>query len=537
MSEQREYYNVDPNDLAGSIAYALNKIADRLDQLEGLRGAPTFYQQVFNFPSDSTTTGTFQLGSSSASFTDTPSILDFTNANHSHENVEEGGLLDHGAAMVTSSLADDDHPGYPWAVGRAGGQSQYGGTAAGEGYFIGSTYHATKGIINLGNCVYVDETNGRIGIGASSPQYPCDVNISNLSFNMLSGDATAYFYNLLAGDSAIRIKTANRDWMLGVDNSADEFIFQKYYLSAWRPAFKIDTLFNLSLNDAGLENGGLFKQKSKIGSDSIVDTFTASLERGSGSGAAGLGIGYLFRLENSAGAIHDAGKFELLWVDATDGSEDSRFDFKTYEAGLITTGLSIVGSKIGVNISAPAVSLDVNGGTRLGDSTTNYTSFSATGLISFLGSAGFSVGAIYAYDAASTVTISGTGIANKVQVTAFDTNGPYNGNITPDHTNDHLTAGVTGLYFLIASIIAESSGGTAIQVGFSAFKNNGATELQIVHGHRDLDGGGGDAGSITIHGLVDLTANDTVELWCWNETNTDDFIVDDVTLTLIHVGG
>ena len=38
-------------------------------------------------------------------------------------------------------------------------------------------------------------------------------------------------------------------------------------------------------------------------------------------------------------------------------------------------------------------------------------------------------------------------------------------------------------------------------------------------------------------GLIDLAINDTIEVWVWNETNTGDIIVDDITLNLIQIGG
>ena len=143
---------------------------------------------------------------------------------------------------------------------------------------------------------------------------------------------------------------------------------------------------------------------------------------------------------------------------------------------------------------------------------------------------------IYAFDANSTITISGTGIANKIQVTSFDTNGVSN-LMTPDHTNDHITVVKAGVYKCNVAISAESSGGSAYEAGFGVFKNNGATHFTNCHVHRQLSGGGGDTGSLNMTGLIDLAANDTIEVWVWNETNTNNIIVDDITLNLIQIGG
>ena len=75
---------------------------------------------------------------------------------------------DHGGL---GGRADDDHPGHLWGLGRAGSQTQYGGTAAGESYEVHSTIHATKGTINLGDTLYVDEVNGLVGFGIADPDH------------------------------------------------------------------------------------------------------------------------------------------------------------------------------------------------------------------------------------------------------------------------------------------------------------------------------------------------------------------------------
>jgi hypothetical protein len=151
--------------------------------------------------------------------------------------------------------------------------------------------------------------------------------------------------------------------------------------------------------------------------------------------------------------------------------------------------------------------------------------------------AGLCYGEIYASDASSTVTITGTGKGNKVQITAFDVDGHSN-NMTPDHTNDHVTVDVAGKYMCNVSLHAISTGGGGADLyGYSVYKNNGATEFANLHGQRNLTGGGGDEGSMSLSGIIDLSVNDTVEVWIWNNTNTDDVIVDDITLSLVQIGG
>ena len=43
--------------------------------------------------------------------------------------------------------------------------------------------------------------------------------------------------------------------------------------------------------------------------------------------------------------------------------------------------------------------------------------------------------------------------------------------------------------------------------------------------------------NMNISGIIQLNANDTVELWVWNDLATNDVIIDDVTLSLIQISG
>lgn len=153
-----------------------------------------------------------------------------------------------------------------------------------------------------------------------------------------------------------------------------------------------------------------------------------------------------------------------------------------------------------------------------------------------LGAAARQYGEIYAYDVAGTITIAASGIANKVQIDVFDTDGESTAEVVPDHTNDHLTVGQTGPYFVACSIAAESVAGAAALFGWGCWVNNGATQLANLHAHRQLSGGGSDRGSISLSGIAALTATDTLEVWTYNETNTQNVVVDDITLSAIYLG-
>jgi hypothetical protein len=99
--------------------------------------------------------------------------------------------------------------------------------------------------------------------------------------------------------------------------------------------------------------------------------------------------------------------------------------------------------------------------------------------------------------------IGTSGKANKVQYLFFDTDGPSN-NATPDHSNNHVLITKAGVYCVSVCIHADSVTGPAAEFGFSIYKNNGATEVVNLHSHRDFSGGGSEAGSANICGLMDV---------------------------------
>lgn len=138
-------------------------------------------------------------------------------------------------------------------------------------------------------------------------------------------------------------------------------------------------------------------------------------------------------------------------------------------------------------------------------------------------------GEIYGHDVSDTITISGTGIANKVQVGSFDTNGANN-NCTPDHANDHITVRRSGDYLVLCNIECETVVGSGYTVGFSMFKNNGATELQNLHTRQRMSGVSSHIESVSFSGITSLSLDDTLELWLWNDTNTSNVTINSVNV-------
>ena len=185
-----------------------------------------------------------------------------------------------------------------------------------------------------------------LGIGIASP-----ISIAHIYEDTASVNTTAglTIEQDGAGDALLQFNlTAVRRWSMGIDNSSSDRFAIAHITEAnkdtWDLAFSvldIDITGNMTLNRVGYTGGGKFTTGSKVNSDIVVDVFEAQLSRGGAVGGVGLGLGYLFRLENGAGAIHDAGKFEYIWTDPADGAEDSKFIIKTMMAGSFVDALTI----------------------------------------------------------------------------------------------------------------------------------------------------------------------------------------------------
>ncbi len=157
--------------------------------------------------------------------------------------------------------------------------------------------------------------------------------------------------------------------------------------------------------------------------------------------------------------------------------------------------------------------------------------------MSFIGTASQEIASMSVSDNSTETAITTSGKGNKVQYTLFDTVDYHNG-LAADHTNDHVTTNIAGHYEVSISISIDSVAGAAAKFGLSAYINNGATELANIHKHQNFAGGGGQAMGVTLGpGVVDLAASDTIELWVWNETNTQNVLLSDVTMVVEQVAG
>ena len=95
------------------------------------------------------------------------------------------------------------------------------------------------------------------------------------------------------------------------------------------------------------------------------------------------------------------------------------------------------------------------------------------------------------------------------QFIGFDTDGDAN-NMTPDHTNDHITINKTGIYKLTLSVSIKSATATDFVIG--TWKNNGATQLSEIAIQVTTIAGAKDI-TTSASSTVSLTAGDTIEVW------------------------
>lgn len=157
------------------------------------------------------------------------------------------------------------------------------------------------------------------------------------------------------------------------------------------------------------------------------------------------------------------------------------------------------------------------------------------GDVIFVGSgSGLSYAEIYVSDNSTQTAIATQNVW--VQVTIFDTDGDSN-NCTPDNTNDHITITKAGHYYINVTASTLSGTGAAFDGEFEVKLNNGTVDLEDIHTDRDLTGGGGDHGSISMAGLHNMAVGDTIEVWVRNKTNTTNVVFEDISLTTFQIGG
>ena len=131
----------------------------------------------------------------------------------------------------------------------------------------------------------------------------------------------------------------------------------------------------------------------------------------------------------------------------------------------------------------------------------------------------------------NTSDFSSAGTSGQVTIFGVDSADATESNTDADHTNDHVSVTNAGTYFIHCNI--SFTGTTGKVISFAFFKNNGATQLG---GRTTRKLGSTDIGACSVSVLATLSASDTVEVWCQNETDTTTITIEDCCLSVMRVG-
>ncbi len=141
-------------------------------------------------------------------------------------------------------------------------------------------------------------------------------------------------------------------------------------------------------------------------------------------------------------------------------------------------------------------------------------------------------GSMYVRDNATETVISTSGESNKVKFTNFDTLGPNTTLLVPSLATQDVLLNKDGVYEIIISMTPNSGVGPAAEYGFGLYSNNGVFEHGMFHNHRNMAGGGGESGSVSLSGQEHFGSGTKLELYIWNEDNTTNIIISDCTISV-----
>lgn len=135
-----------------------------------------------------------------------------------------------------------------------------------------------------------------------------------------------------------------------------------------------------------------------------------------------------------------------------------------------------------------------------------------------------------------TVATDITAASTLTKFTEFATAGPEL-SVSADIANDRLNIPLNGVYQINCSFVGESIAGGAITIHCELYTDSGVTSIPGLHCHRYLSGGGADRGSMNMIGIASLTAGSTIQFWLENDTNANDVLISDCTLSCVMIGG
>jgi len=136
-----------------------------------------------------------------------------------------------------------------------------------------------------------------------------------------------------SGDAKICLElVGGTEYCMYIDNSAGDVL---RISRDGTNVVEFDKIGNMELNPSGYDQGGHIETNAKRSDDVIETIFQAQLQRSGGVGAPGLGLQYLFRLEDDSGDYNDASQWDLWWVDPSDSAETSALGLATISQGVM----------------------------------------------------------------------------------------------------------------------------------------------------------------------------------------------------------
>lgn len=130
-----------------------------------------------------------------------------------------------------------------------------------------------------------------------------------------------------------------------------------------------------------------------------------------------------------------------------------------------------------------------------------------------------------------TISASSSNFSNKVQV-AFATANPSEQGLDANNTQEDITVGADGIYFVNATLSVSGAGSD--QLSFAVFANNGASQLTARSTFK-LDSAGA-VTNVVCSGIVSLFATNTLEVWIQNESSSSDCTVEDAAFSAFRIG-
>jgi hypothetical protein len=130
-----------------------------------------------------------------------PTIGDFSNANHSHAGASTGGTIAH--SVLTGLATGDPHTQYALTSGRSGGTTIYGGTDANDDISIQGTSNATR----TTSYVLLQQTAGNVGIGQTVPTAKLHIGSGSPTVPAYAGTVMC----MVAGGSIYMLNNATGD--------------------------------------------------------------------------------------------------------------------------------------------------------------------------------------------------------------------------------------------------------------------------------------------------------------------------------------